>query len=67
MKPYPLVDDLARPGLPVFGEVRKLAALEAAAGVLDVAITIALPVSAYQRETCSCATINPDPVARLAW
>jgi hypothetical protein len=35
--------------LPGSGEVRMLAALEAATGVLYVAITVALLVSAYKR------------------
>jgi hypothetical protein len=37
--------------IPVFGAVRILAVLEAAAGVLYVAITVALLVSVYKRES----------------
>jgi hypothetical protein len=37
--------------IPVFGPVRMLAVLEAATGVLYVAITVALLVSAYKRES----------------
>jgi hypothetical protein len=37
--------------VPLFGAVRMLAVLEAAAGVLYVAITVALLVSAYKRES----------------
>jgi len=38
---------------PLYGEVRILAALEAVTGVLDVAITVAILVSSYRRESLS--------------
>jgi hypothetical protein len=44
--------------VPLTGEARMLAALEAVAGVLYVAITVAVLVSAYRRGPSDSADVN---------
>ena len=51
--------------VPVYGEVRMLAALEGVTGVLYVAITVALLVSAYKQQGTSGEPPVPHPRAEM--